>query len=290
MSESVVGPFSVGDVRVTLLNGGDLLHSLTDSLELPESAWRGRYDALFAHSFAVPVLCVLIQSPGATVLVDVPSPDFGPEDADLIVPGYTPPPSLISRLAALGVGPEDISHIVISHTHIDHFNGLSAARDDQTFALYPQAQVYVGRADWEKVEADPDFVAGKSNPARMFGPYAQADRITLVDSTVPLDSLADGAVEIVPSPGETPGHLSVTIRSKGLTLHCTGDIYHHWVEVENREWVVGWAHPELTIPTRLALEEAALAQDAMLVASHIRGVGRLVRSGDGVRWQELVVE
>jgi glyoxylase-like metal-dependent hydrolase (beta-lactamase superfamily II) len=284
MTKDHVGPLSVGAATVHIFNVGNLKHSLRDSLKLPESVWKGRYDTLFVDWIPVPVQAALIQTTDATVLVDAPSSDMGPE-TDLLIPGYMPPPSLITQLATVGVGPEDVTHVVITHTHFDHYNGLATTSGARPVALYPQARVLVGRADWERLAADEEFVEGVSHIGKLFAPYHAAGRIDLVDVPV---TLGEG-VTALPSPSETPGHLTVGIQSQGITLYCIGDIYHHWVEVENRSWMVDWADAELTVAEREKLEATALKEDAMLMASHIRGVGRLARAGDGVRWQELAV-
>jgi glyoxylase-like metal-dependent hydrolase (beta-lactamase superfamily II) len=285
MTNTPLGPFRVGEVSVTVFNGGDLKHFLRDSLNLAENEWKGRYDTLFVEWVPVPVQCALVQTPEATVLYDAPSPDLGTEDSDLVIPGYTPPPSLISQLASIGVGPEDVSHIVISHAHGDHFNALAAMRQDRSVALYPNAKLLIGRADWEAQRQNPGFEQGETLAAKMFAPYHEQGRLELIEAPTTLAP----TVEVLPSPSETPGHLTLRVRSQGVTLYCIGDIYHHSVEVENRPWIVGWADAEATEAARVELEKTALAEDAMIMASHIRGLGRLARSGDGVRWQELVV-
>lgn len=284
MSKTPLGTVRVGEATVTIMNTVELRHPLRDSLQLPESAWKDRYDhALFGDWIPVPVQNALIQTDELTLLVDAPSADLG-EETDLVIPGYAPPPSLIKQLAELGVSPEEVTHIVITHTHYDHYNGLSARREGRSVPLYPNARLLIGRADWEKEAQSPEFVPGGSLYAQMLLPYEEAGHLQLVDDAVHLD----GVVSVLPSPSETKGHLSVRVQSQGKTLYCVGDVYHHWVEVENRDWMVGWvADREMTIAERARLEETALAEDAMLMASHIHGVGRLKRAGDGVRWQDL---
>ncbi|MEX1018211.1 MAG: MBL fold metallo-hydrolase [Litorilinea sp.] len=283
MPATPLPPLHVGDITVTIFNSGDLRHFLRDSLDLPASAWQGRYDdALFGDWIPVPVQCALIQTPSATVLVDAPSADLG-EESDLSVPGYTPPPDLLRQLASLRVDPSDITHIVITHTHFDHFNGLADIHTASPRANYPQAQLLIGRADWEAQAQAEGFAQGTSPSAQMLQPYASAGRLQLVDAPVELAP----TVTVIPSPSETRGHLSVRVQSQGTTFYCIGDVYHHWVEVENRDWMVGWADHDLTVAEREKLEPTALAEDARLMASHINGIGRLVRAGDGVRWEDI---
>src|SRR5262249_33720685 len=91
-------------------------------------------------------------------------------------------------------------------------------------------------------------------------------------------------VEVIPAPGETPGHQIVRVSSVGATLYCLGDLYHHPVEVENQEWAAQWADAEAIHASRHALADAALAEDALLRAAHVEGIGGLKRAGTGVVW------
>ncbi len=92
--------------------------------------------------------------------------------------------------------------------------------------------------------------------------------------------------QILPAPGETPGHQIVRVRSAGRTLYCLGDLYHHPVEVEQPTWAAHWNDRAAALASRQALVAAALAEDALLVATHIPGVGRLTKTDDGVQWND----
>jgi hypothetical protein len=63
-----------------------------------------------------------------------------------------------------------------------------------------------------------------------------------------------------------------------------GDLYHHPVEVERTEWGIHWADAAATARSLALLTTAALAEDALLVAAHIAGSGRLRRTLAGLRW------
>ena len=53
------------------------------------------------------------------------------------------------------------------------------------------------------------------------------------------------------------------------------------------EWGVTWADPAMTARSRAALLAAAQAEQALLIAAHIQGVGRLARDGAGVYWGQV---
>jgi glyoxylase-like metal-dependent hydrolase (beta-lactamase superfamily II) len=98
--------------------------------------------------------------------------------------------------------------------------------------------------------------------------------------------LADG-VTVLPAPGETVGHQIVRVHSAGETLYLLGDLYHHAIEIEHPTFNVHWANPEQMATSKQALIRVALAENAILVAAHIPGFGRLRPTDNGLTWVEV---
>jgi glyoxylase-like metal-dependent hydrolase (beta-lactamase superfamily II) len=104
---------------------------------------------------------------------------------------------------------ESVTRIVLTHLHFDHAGGLS---------LFPcSIPVVVQRTEWE---------AGENRAAverNFFFPrdYASSEReVLLVDGDH--DLLGDGSIELLLTPGHTPGHQSVRVRD----LVIGGDVVH----------------------------------------------------------------
>ena len=100
-------------------------------------------------------------------------------------------PEIVDGLTKLGLNPRDIKHVVISHAHGDHDQG--AAELQKRFG----AKVVMGAPDWESALQRPATAAG-GVPRRdvVVGP----DGMTL--------TVGDTALEIIATPGHTPGTLS----------------------------------------------------------------------------------
>jgi glyoxylase-like metal-dependent hydrolase (beta-lactamase superfamily II) len=118
--------------------------------------------------------------------------------------------------------------------------------------------------------------------SRTFGVLHQCGLLELVEGNRALTP----AVQLIAAPGESAGHQVVRFHSEGQTLYCLGDLYHHLVEVEQPTWMATWANPETTLTSRHALAEAALAENALLVAAHMP-IGRLQRTTTGITWVEV---
>jgi glyoxylase-like metal-dependent hydrolase (beta-lactamase superfamily II) len=171
--------------------------------------------------------------------------------------------------------------VVITHLHFDHFSGVTREHEGRPLPTFSHARHHIGRADWagvaEKLVA-PDSLEHKT--------LAVIQRHGLL-SPVERDTDLTAEVHILAAPGETPGHQIVRLHSNGETLYCLGDLFHHTVEVERPEWVVHWADAETTLSSRQRLIAAALAEDALLMATHIPTLGRLAATADGVRWDAV---
>ena len=120
--------------------------------------------------------------------------------------------------------------------------------------------------------------------ARTLGVVHGQGRLRLVSG---IEQLTEG-IAILPAPGETPGHQIVRVHSQGETLYIVGDAFHHPIEVEHPDWMVGWADANVMLTTRDWLLRDALAEHALLTAAHIASLGRIARADDGsLRWSAV---
>ncbi len=205
----------VGDVAVTSLNDGqfDAEIGWVNGVPVEES------EALLRDSFRVlppriTVSCFLLQTGGKNILVDA-----GTGGAYGHVLGAAP-----RRLAALGVAPESISAVLVTHAHVDHIHGLLT--DDGT-ARYPNAEIVINAAEtgfW----LNKDVQAQAPESAQEYFGIAQkslapySDRMRLVND----GQEALSGITALHLPGHTPGHTGWVIASGGDTLLIWGDIVH----------------------------------------------------------------
>jgi len=266
----------VGAATVTIINIGDVQEDLNQWFVLSE-AERASDAALWAKPARLPIQCIHIAAPGVSVLVDAGLYDY-PPNAPQLIPGYQPPLDLCASLVKHQIKPDEIQHVIITHAHGDHFNALTALREGQYTACFPNARHYLGRADWEA--AQKALEEPNSLESHTFGVLNQQGLLEWVDQ--PHD-LGNG-VQIIPAPGESPGHQVVRLHSEGQTLYCIGDLYHLTAEVEHPTWVVRWTNGEANQHSRRTFNEAAIDENALLVATHIAPLGRLARTATGYTW------
>ena len=97
-----------------------------------------------------------------------------------------------------------------------------------------------------------------------------------------------GEVWLEPTPGHTPGHLSVRISSRGENAVITGDMMHHPIQVAHPDWVVGFdTDPKLAVETRKKFVEWYCDQPVNVLGTHFAGPtsGHIVRHNGGFRFE-----
>lgn len=285
MQHNTMRTISLGAATITIINTGDLRLTLSEIMDVPEDEWRPRYTGIYDQPHSFPSQCIHIALPDASIMVDANNFALSAPPGSPYAPlaDYQPPPDLLAQLRQLGIQPEDITHLVITHAHFDHYAGITQERDGQYIPSFPRAHCFLGKPDWEQPEMQEALRDPTSADSRTFGVLRQAGLLELIEADHDLSS----SVRIIPAPGESPGHQIIRVASEGQILYCLGDLYHHPMEVEHPSWMSTWDDPHTNIPSRLALNEAALAEHALLIATHIPGLGRLERTATETRWVQV---
>jgi glyoxylase-like metal-dependent hydrolase (beta-lactamase superfamily II) len=193
---------------------------------------------------------------------------------------------LLDNLAALGVAPEDVDVVVLSHLHFDHAGGaLTAWQDGAAPSLvFPRARWIVGAAHWERA------LVPHARDRASFIPGLQA----MLEASGKLEKLttADGAPATSPnlpgvrfhqSDGHTPGLMLAEIEMPAGPVVFAADL------IPGRPWV----HVPITMgydrwPERLIDEKTALLGDLVtrggrLFFTHDPSIamGTVARDGKG---------
>jgi N-acyl homoserine lactone hydrolase len=174
-----------------------------------DGAYKGQ-----ARQLVVP--CYLIRHPKGDLVWDTGVPQ---ETADL--PGGKGPGGLTVRhkltdqLKALGLTPDKITYLSVSHSHFDHI-GNAGLFANSTWIVDPRERDYAFR---------PQAQADKASFAR----YSALEhaRTKLIEGDGPYDVFGDGSVTIYRTPGHTPGHTVLLVRlPKAGPVILAGDMWH----------------------------------------------------------------
>ena len=222
---------------------------------------------------------LVIESAGSTILVDT---CMG-KDRGLAMPGLDDLQNrFLEDLEAAGYPAESIDVVVCTHLHFDHVGWNTRLVDGAWVPTFTNARYLFGRVEYEYWDA------GNEGAAITFGdavvPVMEAGLAELVDT----DHRITDEIWLEPTPGHTPGHVSVRISSAGADAVITGDMAHH--PIQFTDGAIDWPmsadddSPEAA-RTRRAFRSRYGDAEVLVFGTHFGGssAGHL-RQVDG-RWQ-----
>lgn len=286
--------FSVGNVEIVGLTDieVDFPMPLTDLFpDVPLTAW-APHQQRYPEAFPRPDTWhphfggFLIRSQGRTILVDTGMGSMGtnPGAVEMFTAGMDG--HLIEELQALEVPPENIDTVFFTHLHPDHVGwNLTRREDGNAQATFPNARYVTHEADWhafKKPEVQEHFPFPFWDET--LGPLENLGILDLLSG----EHALTGEITAIPTPGHTPGSMSLSIASGGERALIIGDVVTNPAQVTETEWVFAFdMEPDQAIQTRKQMIDRAEADDALLVACHFPhpGHGRLIRLEGRRYWQ-----
>jgi len=247
---------------------GDLLDRPVDEVRaaVPEAGPAGEVELAFTVAH--------VRLGGASVLIDAgmgPRPDSTARRS----------PGIEAGLAQLGVQPEAISHVLLTHAHWDHVDGALVERGGQLVPRYPNARHLIGRADLEvgRAGTHPHDLCTAQLEA-----LERASALDLVDG----DQVVAPGITMLDAPGESPGHHAVLVESGGASFVHLADLFHHPCELA-RGWVQERTDPATVQRARERVLGEALRRRAVVVAAHdpVPGWAMVVRHGNAFAIERL---
>jgi glyoxylase-like metal-dependent hydrolase (beta-lactamase superfamily II) len=202
-------------------------------------------------------------------------------------------PIVLAALAELGVEPEDLAHIVVTHIHIDHAGGAGAL-----LRHFPRASVWAHErgvphlVDPTRLVASTTRTYGEERMQRFFGatePIA-ADRVRAVTDGDTID-LGDRTLTVIHTPGHASHHVAFHDDASGVVF--TGEAigsYLPW----GPAFRPALPPPEVDVEQALAsIDRIAETHPTDLLTSHF---GPIAAGADGcarakeeiVAWSEVV--
>ena len=224
----------------------------------------------------------VVRAPGLIVLVDTCVGND--KDRGGRQPFHMMRTTFLDDLRAAGVDPESVDLVICTHLHVDHVGWNTRLDDGGWVPTFPRARHLFGRREWEhwSTEDDADTRRLMADSVR---PVLDAGLADLVD----MDHRVSDELWLEPTPGHTPGHVSVRLRSEGAEAVITGDLMHCPVQVAEPDWGSHFdSDVEQARKTRRAFCERYADRDVAVLGTHFHHptAGRIVRHGP--TWRFLV--
>ena len=227
----------------------------------------------------LPVQGFLLKTPSHVILVDACVGN------DKTVPGMPDwhqrsDNRFMAALTAAGAAPAEVDYVLCTHLHTDHIGWNTQLIDGRWVPTFPNARYLMPSADEE-------FYRGHEGAAYSESvlPVIEAGQAELVTAG---HKLGDH-VTLVPTPGHTPGHVSVLVQSRGVEAIITGDALHSTAQCWHPEWHFKYDNdPEQAATSRRRLLEDAAEANRTVLGSHfaLPSIGRVRTEGKAFRWDE----
>ena len=176
----------------------------------------------------LPIYAWVIEHPDGLVVVDTGEtarssepgyfPTWHPYFRTSVRCSVLPEQEIGSQMRAIGLSPDDVRWVILTHLHTDHAGGLHH---------FPKSEILVSRAEFEAASGFagklrgylphrwPDWFAPRlvDFSAEPFGPFPQSFPLTEA-----------GDIRLVPTTGHSMGHLSVVSTAEsGAQIFFAGD-------------------------------------------------------------------
>lgn len=193
---------------------------------------------------------------------------------------------LPAAMAAAGIDPASVSHVLLTHAHPDHLWG---AVDDFDAPAYANATYHLSQGEWDYwmdpglfgklPETQHAFAAGAQRILKLIEPKLKRFR----PGEEPVAGIA-----AIDTAGHTPGHVSFEVRGGGEPFVVTGDaITHPIVSFQRPDWPGGFDRDgEQAAASRRKLLDRLATDRLLLSGYHLPngGLGRAERSGSAYRF------
>lgn len=185
----------------------------------------------------------------------------------------------LQDLAKAGYPAESIDTVICTHLHVDHVGWNTRLVDGQWVPTFPNARYLFGRIEYEYWKKHSTDAAHAAVFVDSVEPVIAAGVVDLVGS----DAQIADEITLIPTPGHSPGHIALHIRSDGEEAVLSGDVAHHPCQMVRLDWSSSFDSDGLqSIETRRRLFSRFADTPTLLFGGHF-GPGRIIRDGDAFR-------
>jgi glyoxylase-like metal-dependent hydrolase (beta-lactamase superfamily II) len=220
----------------------------------------------------------VVETPSRRIVVDT---GLGNDKEGRNVPTWnnrkTP---FLETMTAAGFPPDSIDTVLCTHLHVDHVGWNTRLEDGRWVPTFGKARYLFG-ADEYAYWRDHSTAADK---AAIFqdsvAPIVAAGQADLVAS----DARICEEITLIPTPGHSPGHVSLHIRSEGEEGLLTGDVAHHPCQMAHLDWSsTADSDPRQSAETRRALFSRFADRPVLVIGGHF-DAGHIQRDGDAFKF------
>ncbi|HEX4506715.1 MAG TPA: MBL fold metallo-hydrolase, partial [Alphaproteobacteria bacterium] len=216
---------------------------------------------------------LLILSGGLKIMVDTcVGPHVQTQHGQVFTKAF------LENLTEAGFSPADIDIVLCTHMHFDHVGWNTTKQGDVWVPTFPNARYLFSKNEWDHWNS-----AQEKGYAMTLNECVQPIIDAGLADLVEMDHTITDTVRLMPTPGHTPGHVSVSIVSQGQKALITGDTVFHPVQWAEIEWGSDADHDVTAARAmRRQLRDMCETEDRLVIGTHFAAPssGHVVREKD----------
>ena len=276
--------WNVGRVRITKIVELETIGStrfilpLASNEEIRKLPWLIPDFASEEGRLKMSIHSLVVETPSRRIVVDT---GLGNDKEGRNVPTWnnrkTP---FLETMTAAGFPPDSIDTVLCTHLHVDHVGWNTRLEGNQWVPTFTKARYVFGKTEyeyWRDHSVEPDKAAIFHDSVK---PVIEVGKADLVASDI---RLCD-EITLIPTPGHSPGHMSVHIQSEGEEGLLTGDVAHHPCQMAHLDWSsTADSDPVQSMATRRGLFSRFADRPVLVIGGHFNA-GHIRRDGDAFKF------
>jgi len=223
---------------------------------------------------------LVVETPARRIVVDT---GLGNDKQGRTVPTWndrnTP---FLEMMTAAGFPPDSIDTVLCTHLHVDHVGWNTRLEGGRWVPTFEKARYLFGKSEfeyWRDHDKEPETAVFHDSVK----PVTDAGRAELIASNA---RICD-EISLIPTPGHSPGHMSVHIHSAGEEGLLTGDVAHHPCQMAHLDWSsTADFDPTQSTLTRRDLFLRFADKPVLVIGGHFNA-GHIQRDGEAFKFVAL---
>lgn len=242
----------------------------------------------------------VVQTPAHTVLIDTAT---GNDKLRPMAPVFHQlKEPFLERLQAIGVSPEAVDFVLLTHLHADHVGWNTRLQNERWVPTFPNARYVFSDREYNynlALSREKGAVASILQQAEMGTPRHPPFENVFEDSVMPVveagldqrigvNNIEFEGFRFHPTPGHSIDHASISVTSRGETALFWGDVMHHPLQFRHPEINSAYCEfPEAAQQSRHKAMQLAAELDALVFTTHFgdSSVGKVSQQTHGFGWQ-----
>ncbi|ARJ38053.1 hypothetical protein SporoP8_03575 [Sporosarcina ureae] len=250
------------DMKLTWLDGGvNFLDGGAMFGVVPKALWSRRYEADENNLIELRTDPILIQYQSKNYLIDSGIGKGKLNDKQKRNLGVRTETRVEESLKELGMTPDDIDVVLMSHLHNDHAAGLTQWENDQLVSVFKNAKIYTSQVEWDEMR-EPNIRSRNTYWKENWEPIQ--DQVATFEEEI---EVVPG-IKMIHTGGHSDGHCVIKLEQGGETLIHMADIMPTHAH-SNPLWVLAYDdYPMDSIYAKERLMKEALPNEYGFIFYH----------------------